>query len=675
MAKNIAGYTYRGVSKIPTLAALLPECDRFIQIRKLTPKPDLVIGWGLKPTSVGARDFAARHHLPYLALEDGFLRSLGTGADGYQPNSIVADYSGIYYDASRPSDLENWLNTATFSPEELARAQRCIALLKHHRLSKYNHAPDSSLKTLDAQVLVVDQTAGDASIEYGGANSDSFSLMLEHALEHHPDANVLVKIHPDVIAGHKQGHLTQALDHPRCQIISDDINPWALLEQVDDVYVVTSQLGFEALMAGKRVHCYGLPFYAGWGLTHDQLDCPRRVKQRSLDEVFAAAYLRYARYANPYTGQPSTLEDTITLIADQRRQQERLRGEWIACGFSAWKREFIGYFLGPAATIHYQDVLPDSIQTGANAPRILAWSSNVDPLFISRNAEQLHKLWRIEDGFIRSVGLGTDLTTPLSLAIDSLGIYYDPSQSSELESLLNHQEFSSHLLKRAAQLRERLVSLKLSKYNVSGKAALSLPSDKTIVLVPGQVESDASIATGSPRIRTNSALLRAVRQAEPDAFIIYKAHPDVISGARVGKLDSDAKQLYDVDGSDMDITALLERVDAVHTMSSLTGFEALLRHRQVFTYGLPFYAGWGLTHDAMNCERRTRTLSLDELVAGTLLLYPSYVDPASGQLCNAETVISLLEQAKARRPDAQKHVLTWKQHLYRWYRYFLKGRR
>ncbi|MFP3355094.1 capsular polysaccharide biosynthesis protein, partial [Pseudoalteromonas sp. SIMBA_153] len=82
------------------------------------------------------------------------------------------------------------------------------------------------------------------------------------------------------IAGHKQGHLTQALDHPRCQIISDDINPWALLEQVDDVYVVTSQLGFEALMAGKRVHCYGLPFYAGWGLTHDQLDCPRRVKQR-----------------------------------------------------------------------------------------------------------------------------------------------------------------------------------------------------------------------------------------------------------------------------------------------------------------------------------------------------------------------------------------------------------
>ena len=670
MEKRTAGYTSKGIGKIKPLAAFLEEFDDVTQIRPLGNQPQAVIGWGLKPTSLRARRYATRHHLPYISLEDGFLRSLGLGVAGYQPHSMIVDYSGIYYDASRPSDLEQWLTEATFSAEELSRAERCMALLKRYRLSKYNHAPDTSVIATQASVLVVDQTAGDASIEYGGASAASFSAMLEHALIHHPNAKVLVKIHPDVIAGKKRGHLTSALQHPRCQVISEDINPWALFDQVDDVYVVTSQLGFEALMAGKRVHCFGLPFYAGWGLTQDQISCPRRTRSRTLQEVFAAAYLRYCRYANPYTGQPSTLEETIYLIADQKRQQERLRGEWLACGFSSWKRRFIGDFLGPAAHVRYQKALP---QQATDTQRLLVWSSRINDAFKAQHSELLPHLWRMEDGFIRSVGLGVDLTQPLSLVVDRYGIYYDPSQPSELETLLNESEFSNDLLARAAELRQRLVALKLSKYNVPGVADFTLPDHQTVILVPGQVESDASIATGSPEVSTNSALLKAVRKAQPDAFIIYKAHPDVISGARIGKLDTDAKRLYDLDASHIDITALLERVDAVHTMSSLTGFEALLRHRQVTTYGLPFYAGWGLTHDAMHCPRRNRTLTLDALVAGTLLLYPNYVDPTSGQLCNAETVVSLLERVKLQQSSAQKPLLTWKQRVYRCYRNLLIG--
>ncbi|WP_422101660.1 capsular polysaccharide biosynthesis protein [Vreelandella sp.] len=670
MAKRTAGYTSKGIGSITPLAAFLKEFDDISQIRPLRTPPHAVIGWGLKPTSLRARRYAQRHDLPYIGLEDGFLRSLGLGVDGYQPHSMVVDYSGIYYDASRPSDLEHLLNTASFSAAELSRAERCMALLRHYRLSKYNHAPDRPLLNTKAQVLVVDQTAGDASIEYGGASASSFSQMLEHALANHPNAQVLVKIHPDVIAGKKKGHLTTALNHPRCQVISDNINPWALFDHVEDVYVVTSQLGFEALMAGKRVHCFGLPFYAGWGLTHDQLHCPRRIKARALADVFAAAYLRYTRYANPYTGEPATLEETIHVIADQRRQQERLRGKWLACGFSSWKRGFIGNFLGPAANVHYQKELPTQAH---ESQQLLVWSSRIDAAFKARHSALMPHIWRMEDGFIRSVGLGVDLTQPLSLVIDRAGIYYDPSQPSELETLLNKSEFGEDILLRAAQLRQRLVALKLSKYNVPGEADFVLPEHQTVILVPGQVESDASIATGSPLVSTNSALLKAVRKAQPDAFIIYKAHPDVISGARIGKLDTDAKRLYDLDASHIDITALLERVDAVHTMSSLTGFEALLRHRQVTTYGLPFYAGWGLTHDAMHCPRRTRTLTLDALVAGTLLLYPNYVDPASGQLCNAETVVSLLERAKLQQSSAQTPLLTWKQRLYRCYRNLLIG--
>ncbi|GAB2721314.1 capsular polysaccharide biosynthesis protein [Halomonas garicola] len=672
MALPTACYFSSGIGKIRALATFLPE----FALRRHRPgqAADYVLGWGLKPTARRARDYAQKHGLPYVALEDGFLRSLAPAANGYQPHSLVVDRQGIYYDASRPSDLETCLNEAAFSAAELAEAERCMTLLRRYRLSKYNHVPEATLDHLPAsRVLLVDQTAGDASITYGQADADTFHTMLDAAMARHPDATLLIKTHPDVIAGTRQGHLQSATAHPRCRVIGEDVNPWALFDQVDDVYTVTSQLGFEALMAGKRVHCFGLPFYAGWGLTHDAQTCARRRRQRTLAEMFAAAYLRYCRYANPYTGQASTLRETIALIADQRRQRERGRGHWLAWGFSGWKRGFVDAFLGDAGTLthyprtHYlrQQALPAS-----RAP-LLAWSSGIDASLIDHARRLQAPLWRMEDGFIRSAGLGLDLARPLSLVLDRQGIYYDPRRPSDLETLLNNATFDDELRQRARALRKRLVALKLSKYNLTAgrDEPPTFPDNRELVLVPGQVESDASVAAGSPEINTNSALLRAVRLARPDACILYKAHPDVVSGIRLGELDRHAGRLYDLDVSDAEIAGLLERVDSVHTMSSLTGFEALLRGRCVHTYGLPFYAGWGLTQDHMRCPRRTRRLDLDALVAGSLILYPGYVDPATGQLCNAETTVALLEIAR-QKPTR----LSWQQQGYRLYRRLLTRR-
>ena len=675
MPSSTAGYTSGGIARLRILPAVLPEYTRFTRLGRLAPagRVEAVLGWGRKPTARRARAFAERHGLPYIALEDGFLRSLGLGVAGFQPHSLVVDTQGIYYDASRPSDLEELIAAGDASGEELERARRCMALLRHYRLSKYNHAPDAlpaGLTDGRPRVLVVDQTRGDASIEFGAASVASFAAMLDQALAAHPEAEVLVKVHPDVIAGKKQGHLLDAArHHPRCRVIGDDLSPWALLDIVDHVHVVTSQLGFEALIAGKRVTCHGLPFYAGWGLTDDRQSCPRRGASRSLEQLFVAAYLRYCRYANPYTGEPASLEETIALIADQKRQRDRLAGQWSAGGFSGWKRGFVGDFLGPEAQLtHYRDSQA-ALNAAPPGSRLLAWASGVDDALESRCRKRGVTLARMEDGFIRSVGLGVDLARPLSLVIDYLGIYYDASAPSELERLLETAEFTDDLLARAAALRERLVRLRLSKYNVAGRALPTLPAGRHRILVPGQVESDASIARGSPEIRTNSALLRAVRERHPDALVLYKPHPDVLSGARLGALDEASKQLYDLEVGAVQITELLEAVDEVHTMSSLTGFEALLRGRRVATYGLPFYAGWGLTDDRISCTRRTRRLSLDALVAATLLLYPTYVDPESGQLCNAETAVALLEQQRRQTPE-----LGWKTRLYRRYRNTFIGR-
>ena len=250
---------------------------------------------------------------------------------------------------------------------------------------------------------------------------------------------------------------------------------------------------------------------------------------------------------------------------------------------------------------------------------------------------------RIEDGFLRSVGLGADLVAPMSWTIDTTGIYYDASRPSDLERLLEHGSFSAHTLERAARLRAAIVSAGLTKYNVGGRTWKRPATTRRVILVPGQVERDESIRLGAPDIKRNIDLLRAVRSSCPDAHVIFKPHPDVASGLRrAGINEALASQWCDEIVEDVDVGEMLCQVDEVHTMTSLTGFEALLRQRRVVTYGQPFYAGWSLTEDRLPNPRRTRRLTLDELVAGALLLYPRYLSRTTGKLVSAEDALTEL---------------------------------
>ncbi|SUV87835.1 capsular polysaccharide export protein [Bordetella pertussis] len=69
------------------------------------------------------------------------------------------------------------------------------------------------------------------------------------------------------------------------------------------------------------------------------------------------------------------------------------------------------------------------------------------------------------------------------------------------------------------------------------------------------------------------------------------------------------------------------------------------------TYGKPFYAGWGLTEDRAADwprDRRTRRLSLDELVAGTLLRYPLYWDWELRGYTTCEAVLTHIFETRER---------------------------
>jgi len=659
------------IAKIPYLNQFLEEPIKLVLWGRFA-KIEKIAGWGLKPSTKKARQYAEQFKVPYISLEDGFLRSVGLGVDGASLHSLIVDQTGIYYDSTRPSDLEKLIVDSILTEDQLARAKCCIELICQHRLSKYNHAPDKPLylKRNQPCVLVVDQTVGDASIEFGGANADSFIAMLDSAINDNPDADILVKVHPDVIAKKKQGYLLETAIEYKCTLLTSDISPWAVLDEVEHVYVVTSQMGFDALLAGKKVSCFGMPFYAGWGLTIDSLQCDRRNVRRSLEQVFASAYLSYCRYINPYTGVRCELEDTITLISDQKRSLEHFRGEWVTVGFSRWKQSFIPFFLGMFTKQQMIKHWSKNDKYLSAEIKVLRWASALEPELIDRCNQVDADLWRMEDGFIRSVGLGSDLVKPLSLVLDSRGIYYDSTTTSDLEVILNKGEFDQFVLLRAAKVRAKLISLNVSKYNVGYSEKLSLPINQRIILVVGQVETDASIAKGSPDIQYNLELLQKVRDLNLDAYIIYKPHPDVLVGGRYGEIDKvKMDRVSDLIISNISISELFSHIDEVHTMSSLTGFEALLRGIKVVTYGMPFYAGWGLTEDFLICNRRTRKISLDELVAGTLIYYPVYLDPITKEHINVETAIELLV-----RQREQANGVGFKTRVYRTFRNcFLKN--
>jgi capsular polysaccharide export protein len=137
--------------------------------------------------------------------------------------------------------------------------------------------------------------------------------------------------------------------------------------------------------------------------------------------------------------------------------------------------------------------------------------------------------------------------------------------------------------------------------------------------------------------------LSAVRAANPDAYIVYKPHPDVVAGLRrAGKGEAEAFAHCDEIVTGADPVLMLAKVDEVHTMTSLLGFEALMRGVAVTCYGQPFYSGWGLTRDIIPVARRTRRLGIDEVVAGALIEYPRYVSRVTNRYTSPERAVEEL---------------------------------
>lgn len=645
---------------------LIKNVKYFYNIKKILQftfvcKEPTFYGWGRKESGKKAIELSTKFNGKFKLLEDGFIRSVGLGVDGAKLLSIVEDDIGIYYDATSQSRLEKILSEHKFDNELLQESKWCIDFITTHNISKYNNAPNISKNLIQKyelensnNILIIAQTDGDASLVYGLGDKFSTTDMIDAAIKENPNSNILLKIHPDVLSGKKKSDINISNLDSKIKIIAEDINPISLLKYINKVYTKTSGMGFEALMCRCECVCFGMPFYAGWGLSDDRVQAPlRRNRTLSIEELFAGAYILYAKYIDAYTGQNTTLKRVLPQINTLKnaRLNECKKNKFLF-GFSVWKRKFMRPFLGENLnyiSVFSKNPLKSALKAGLDTNSLVYIWGKKEYLELQKWCDENSvNIIRVEDGFIRSVGLGSDLTRPYSLVFDDVGIYFDTTSPNRLENILNYHKFSSSELEAAKKLKDILIDSKISKYNDDKDGIISSKNGKKIALVIGQVEDDASVRIGADGMK-NIELLEQARLNSPNSHIIYKPHPDVVSGNRIGLVDIDQALKYcDEVLEGVSMPTLLDLADEIHTMTSTSGLEAILRGKRVICYGRPFWAGWGLSDDKKPQPRRYRSLSSDELVAGAYLLYPKYVHPINLKPCNASDLILALQEQRAK---------------------------
>jgi len=427
--------------------------------------------WGRKQTGTRTSEWASEQSIPVWHLEDGFIRSCSDNAHSRMTYSLIVDDLGVYYDSTAPSLLENYLNDET--PQSTLQSDvelseyivRCRRKLIDNNITKYNFVKDLSAEsplfdTDQPIVLVVDQTYEDASVRFGSMLKKDFSDMLDAAIDENPGARIIVKTHPDVVKGLKKGYLQGLAQKRSLPVLSEACNSISVIKRASRVYCGTSQMGFEALLCEKPVSLFGLPFYAGWGVTDDRKKIPRRVARRSVDELFYASYDWYSRYCNPVTGERWSLEQCLDHVRLQKKYFSQNAKKFRLNGITPWKRGYIKQYLrSPSATFETDSAAPPEGSTQ------VTWSYKTIPDENGTDSASTGIL-RVEDGFLRGKGLGSDFTAPQSLVFDSRGLYFNSNKNSDLEDILNHRDCSLQEISRARQLISLIISRRLSKYNV-----------------------------------------------------------------------------------------------------------------------------------------------------------------------------------------------------------------
>ncbi len=312
------------------------------------------------------------------------------------------------------------LDDAPELPSTIQEVEVLLAEWREADISWVNDTPPFQRELRPGfELIILDEQDVNRAGSARKALSDIFSLLQNEASLH-----VVVYL-PERLDDHSlRQWIKERLGNPDVTLVSDAHHVSSLMRVARSVYLYASVLELDARMKGKRCHTVH-PAFAG-----------------ELKAEVEKWLMRGCFYRHPETRAPTSLLSLVGWLHLQREKRFSFTGDIYALGFSRWKYPVLRtYFQG--ANVHRISTASNvSLPEGAT---VVVWGSK--PLREYPGGESLtegdNKVVRLEDAFIRSVGLGAKLVRPLSWVIDDRGIYYDPRTPSALEDFLNSTCFSA----------------------------------------------------------------------------------------------------------------------------------------------------------------------------------------------------------------------------------------
>jgi len=487
--------------------------------------------------------------------------------------------------------------------------------------------------------------------------------MVENIFKKNPNSEIYIRIPKEGIQNNDLiGLNIKELPINNIYIIErEEINSIKLLKQMDIVFTKTSYLGFEGLLVGCEVICYGLPFYAGWGVTHDLYGAESYIFRRyrknvSIMDLYTAVFLIHNKYFNPYKNKETPLgkdiykKDSFMILKDDIEEMNN-------------KNKKVNILLKNNKTIEVYKVddensLDNILNTIIKYKSYLSYKNRVfvinnskerikkveflknvegDIIYLKENEINMNDIYK-NDYFIFIGSLNEYGSKILELKhlgceniyyykevpnkidkniktffLDQKNHYQNYKFQSDLEDKINNKIVIGVLDKEEPNkyidkyIENKITQFKKGKYSFE---ELKSKINRKIIVVIGQYEKSDSIKYAGLGL-SNKDLIEKVKEDYPDYYLIFKPHPKSNE-----KLPKDIVNKIDLISLE-NVYGLISIADEVATISSFVGLEAMLINNNISTicYGLPFYAGWGVTIDKSSieyqksvCERREKGL-------------------------------------------------------------------
>ena len=186
-------------------------------------------------------------------------------------------------------------------------------------------------------------------VAQSGATAATFARDAgDRAVAENPGKRILIKTHPETQTGPAPRPFHDAESCRRKSRWNPARSrPGVCLEGAVAVYTVSSlSWGSRRSSPATARMVFGQPFYAGWGLTQDRTPPPRRGRNLTRVQMFAAAMILAPLWYDPCLDRLCSFEEALNQLEAETRAWREDRLGHVASGMRLWKRSRLRAFFG-----------------------------------------------------------------------------------------------------------------------------------------------------------------------------------------------------------------------------------------------------------------------------------------------------------------------------------------